>query len=129
MTLPQRYTLTVLQGSTLKRWFRLTYKNGTIVNLADAGDGYTIGRLTARDIYGGTELFTLTTDNGGIDLTYQADSEGAYWTGFIYMSADATSALEDWGDGVYDLEISDGIDVMRIIEGPVRLSRESTVIE
>lgn len=128
MTLPERYDLTIEQGATLKRWFALTYDNGQIVDLAEAGDGYTIGRLTVRDEYLGEEILTLTTANDGIDLTYQADANGAYWTGFFYCSAATTAALEPWGDGVYDFEVSDGSDVIRVMQGSAVLSPESTTI-
>lgn len=122
--LPARYDLTIEQGATLKRWFRLVYPDGTVVNLATPG--YTTGRLTIRDEYGGTEILALTTANGGVSLTYEADADGAFWSGFIYASAASTAALDDWGDGVYDLEISDGLDVIRVLQGVARLSPEAT---
>ncbi len=125
MALPERYDLTVVAGATLKRWFRLTYPDNSIVNLATAG--YTIGRLTIRDVYGGTEQLVLTTANGGIDLTYQADANGAFWSGAIYASAAATAAMVDFGDGIYDIEIDNGSDVIRILQGVATLSPEASV--
>ncbi len=125
MALPERLDLTVYAGATLKRWFRLTYPNGAIVNLATAG--YTIGRLTIRDAYGGTVQLALTTANGGIDLTYQADADGVFWSGAIYASAAATAALVDWGEGIFDLEIDNGSDVIRILQGVATLSPEASL--
>ncbi len=125
MTLPERIDLTVYAGATLKRWFRLVYPDGSIVNLATAG--YTVGRLTIRDVYGGTEQLVLTTANGGIDLTYQADANGVFWSGAIYASAAATAALVDFGDGIYDMEIDNGSDVIRILQGVATLSPEASV--
>ncbi len=125
MALPERYDLTVNQGSSLKRWFRLIYPDGSIVNLATAG--YTVGRLTIRDVYGGTEQLVLTTSNGGIDLTYQADANGVFWSGNIYASAAATAAMVDFGDGIYDMEIDNGSDVIRILQGVATLSPEASV--
>ncbi|MDQ3541401.1 MAG: hypothetical protein M3440_12000 [Chloroflexota bacterium] len=125
MVLPERYDLTVNAGATLKRWFRLTYPDGSIVNLATAG--YTVGRLTIRDVYGGTEQLVLTTANGGIDLTYQSDANGVFWSGNIYASAAATAAMVDFGDGIYDMEIDNGSDVIRILQGVATLSPEASV--
>jgi len=125
MALPERYDLTINAGATLKRWFRLTYPDGAIVNLATVG--YTIGRLTVRDVYGGAVQLALTTANGGIDLTYQADANGVFWSGSIYTSPSATAALVDFGDGVYDLEIDNGSDVIRVLEGIATLSPEASL--
>lgn len=124
MALPERFDLSIAAGATLKRWFRLTYPDGAIVNLATAG--YTIGRLTVRDVYGGTEQLVLTTANGGVDLTYQADANGVFWSGNIYASAAATAALVDFGDGVFTFEIDNGSDVIRVFEGIATLSPEAT---
>lgn len=124
MTLPERYDLTIEQGVTLKRWFALQYPDGTIVNLATPG--YTTGRLTVRESIGGDAVMELTTANSGVNLTYQADADGTYWSGFIYASASATASLTAWGDGVYDFEISDGVDVIRVMQGTAVLSPEAT---
>lgn len=122
--IPARFDLTFIQGSTLQRWFALKTPAGTVLDLSAVGDGYDTGSLTVRDTYGGTELLSLTTDNSGLDLTYQADSNGTYWSGLITASATQTANLEDFGDGVFDLEISDGLHVYRIIQGVARLSPE-----
>lgn len=130
MTLPEHYDLTIEQGASLKRWWRLQYKDGTVVDLSAVGGGYTIGRLTVMDKYpadGGVHLFPpLTTTNGGVVISYQADADGAYWTGAIVMSAAATAALVPWGEAVYDLEISNGSDVIRVLQGICTLSPEAS---
>ena len=38
-------------------------------------------------------------------------------TGYIAVTAAISSGLTDWGDGVWDLEISDGLHVYRIAQG------------
>src|SRR5687768_2628034 len=124
MTLPQTYTMTVEQGATFRRWFALQYPDGTIVDLVAAG--YTIGRLTVRPDYDEDAVLELTTDNGGVVLDYQADADGTYWSGYLFASATATAALTDWGDGLYDFEISNGTDVIRVLQGPATLSPEAT---
>lgn len=124
MTLPARYDLTIHQGATLQRWFRLQYPDGTTANLATTG--FTTGKLTVRDVFGGETVLELTTANGGLSLTYEADADGVFWTGYIYASAAATAALEDWGDGVYTFEVTDGFNVHRIMQGFAWLSPETT---
>ena len=124
MTLPERYALTIDQGASLKRWFALKYPDGTIVDLVTAG--YTIGRLTVRPAYDDDPVLSLTTDNGGVVLDYQADADGTYWSGYLFASATATAALTEFGEGVFDLEISNGTDVIRVMQGPATLSPEAT---
>jgi hypothetical protein len=124
MTLPNHYDLTIHQGATLKRFWALRYPDGTIANLTTAG--YTTGRLTVRDQIGGTVLLSLTTSNGGVVIDYAADANGRFWSGHLYCSALATAELEPWGEGVYDFEVSDGIDVIRVMEGTAVLSPEVT---
>lgn len=122
MTLPMRYDLTIKQGSTLKRWFRLTYPTGAIVDLEAVG--YDTARLTIRDQYGGEEMLSLTTDNGGISVVQEADANGTEWSGYLYASPDTTAALDDWGEGVMDMEIDNGSDVIPVFEGTAILSPE-----
>ncbi len=120
------YTLTIEQGSTLKVWWALELLNGSVADLPAIGTGYTVGRLTVRDRYGGAELLSLTTANGGIVLGLMTDTDGAQWSGYLYASATATAALVPWGDAVYDLEISDGSDVVKPFRGVAILVPETT---
>lgn len=122
---PHRYNFTIWQGSTLYIPFAIESPAGVTYDLAAEGDGYTIGRLTVRDTYGGTAQIELTNDNGGIVIDAFTDTSGD-WSGYWFMSADATAALEDWGDGVYDFEISDGLRVEKPLYGIVTLSGEAT---
>ena len=128
MTLPNTYQLTIQQGANMKRWWALQYPDGSIVDLIS--EGYTIGRLQVRDLYaseGGELILDLNTDNGGVVIDYQADADGTYWTGYLWASAAATAALDPFGDAVFDLEVSNGTDVIRVIEGVARLSPEVSV--
>jgi hypothetical protein len=124
---PARYDLTVLQGSTLQRRFALRDPNGNTLNVMTAGAGYTIGKATIRDKIGGTVILELTTANGGVSLIYEVDSNGVFWSGFIYAPAEVTAALSDWGDGIWNLEISDGLHTYRIFEGTAKLSPEVSI--
>ncbi len=124
MTLPERYDLTINQGETLKRWYAVRYPDNSLANLVTAG--YTIGRLTVRDVYGGTALLTLTTANGGVSVTQEADANAVTWSGYIYASPAATATLTDFGDAVYDFEIDNGSDVIRVMQGICTLSTEAS---
>lgn len=103
--------LTIRQGETLsRRWRCRNTSTGVVVDLDDLG--ITSGTLVIRDKYaaeGGVVLVSLTTANGGIEINYEADSNGVYWSGKLVMSAADTAALIPWGEAVYTFEISDGI--------------------
>ena len=59
-------------------------------------------------------LITLTTENGGIEL----DDDGKIQ---LNMSASQTDALIFKGDGVYNLELINGEEVDRILQGGITL--------
>lgn len=88
--------------------------------------GYDTARLTIRDQFGGDEILSLTTDNGGISVVQEADANGTEWSGYLYASPATTAALLEFGDGVFDMEIDNGSDVIRVLEGVATLSPEAT---
>lgn len=82
--------------------------------------GYT-ARMTIRTSVGGTELLSLTTENGGIDIDDTAK------TIVLTISATDTAAITDWTRGVYDLElVSSGGVVTGLAAGSVRVIKEVT---
>lgn len=107
--------LEVGQGATFNPTF--TWKiDGAAVNLT----GYT-ARMTARDTYGGTSWFSLTTENGGISLG------GSAGTITLNLSASTSAALTAPAQGVYDLElVSGGGVVRRLLAGQVTVTPEVT---
>lgn len=125
--LPNYHALTIFQGMTFKHWIALRLPDGTIVDPTTTGGGYTIGRMQVRDKAGGTLLLDLSTDNGGVSLGLTTDADGRQWSAYLFASASATAALTEWGEGQYDFEISDGFDVIRVLQGPCTLSPEITV--
>jgi hypothetical protein len=127
---PHRFDLEVVQGATFYLPFAIEAPDGTTYDLATVGDGYTIGRAQVRDLYageGGELLLSMTTDNGGIVISAFTDTDGNDWSGYLFASATATAALVDWGEGVWDLEISDGTRVERPFFGVATLRPEVTV--
>lgn len=118
--------LTIKKGETLSRYWRLRNKDtGETLDLSTIG--FTSGILAIKDAYYGEDVIEpLTTDNGGVVIEYAADAKGAYWSGRIYLSADQTDALEEWGEGVFDFEISDGLRVKNVAEG-IAVLRPTTI--
>jgi hypothetical protein len=108
MTIETQYMIwRIRQGATLYVPFAIEATDGTTYDLAEEGDGYTIGACQVRTesaSEGGELLLDLTTDNGGMVLTAFTDASGD-WSGYLYASAAATAALVPWGDGQFDLEI------------------------
>lgn len=122
---PARHDLTIYQGDTFGLWFRIRLANGTVADPPNIGDGYTFGRLTVRDTYGGTAQLVCDTDNGLLVLGLETDASGAQWSGHATAGPEATD-IEAWGDGVYDLKISDGVHVHTVLFGTARLHLAST---
>lgn len=109
------YNATIDQGAT---WtLEVVYKNdeGTPINLT----GYTAALQVRQNYYDTTALLTLTSPSGGIVIT------GATGTIDITMSAVQTGSLDE-GFYVYDLEISSGGTVTRLIQGQFTVSPEVT---
>ena len=128
MTLPNTTELIFEQGKTFKFWFAVRYPDGEVVDLAT--EGYTTGRLFVRPDYDEPTVVELTTANGGIVIEKQSDGDPVNpmdWSGYLYMSASATAALVDWGEGVFDFEAehSNG-DVIPVLVGTASLQREVT---
>lgn len=119
--------LVIRQGRTNRIWFTGRIKQtGAVLDFEDAG--YHVARLQVRDKHrtdGGTVLLDLTTDNGGIDLTQQADTEGAERSGYLYISAEAAATLIPFGEAVYDLYARhDNGEVDQVRYGPVVLLKD-----
>ncbi len=81
--------------------------------------GFT-ARMSIKDRVGGTELLSLTTENGGITI------DAAAYTISLFISASATAALS-WVKGVYDLEmVSSGGIVTGLLTGKISVVKEVT---
>lgn len=107
--------LTIEQGATYRK--KLTWKDS-------AGDPIDISGYTARmhireEKDSSNTLIELTDANGGIALG------GAAGTIEMLILADVTETIT-WADGVYDLELVLGVEVIRFTEGAVTVSFEVT---
>jgi hypothetical protein len=126
-----RYPIYIEQGTTID--FEVQYKDseGVPVNLTGYG-----ARMQFRPSVESNEIFlsltsNLNPDGTGINMSgsapYKPPTSGSLG---IYI-ASCTSSMLNFGEAVYDLEIFAPIDsscpvVTRILQGPVRLSKEVT---
>ena len=108
-----KYDIEIEQGATFS--LVITYENpdGTLVNLT----GMT-ARMQVRDPADDSLIVELTTENGRITLG------GAAGTVTLSITAADTAALTR--GGIYDLELVNGSEVTRLIQGKASLSEEVT---
>lgn len=127
MALPNttRLPLVIEQGKTFKFWWAVRYLDGTIADLAAAGNGYTNGRFQVRDKpadQGGVIKIDLTTANGGVVIAKQFDADVSdpnrrEWSGYLFASAATTGNLTAWGLGLCELVIDNGAgDVVTVLK-------------
>ena len=109
------YNTTIDQGSIWSVVLVYTDSNNVAVNLT----GYTAA-MQLRQNYNSTNSdLTLTTENGGITIV------GA--TGTITITATATqTGLLDSGFYVYDLELTSGSNISRLIQGQLTVAEQVT---
>jgi len=101
------------QGATFGQVLTLKDSSSTVVNLT----GYDSAEMDLRVNPESTNpVVTLTTANSGIALG------GSAGTVTLTISASATANLAV-GSGVYDLEIVNGSNVFRILEGTYNIRR------
>jgi hypothetical protein len=126
-----RYSLYIEQGTTVN--FEIQYKDvaGNPVNFTGYG-----ARMQIRPTVDSSTVYltlssSLQADGTGLSMSgsapYKPLSSGSIG---VYI-ASCTSSMLNFGDAVYDLEIfvPNGTDcptVTRILQGPVRLSKEVT---
>ena len=121
-----RYSFLVEQGAT--KQFEIVYSDstGTPVDLT----GYT-AKMQIRPYAGSDEVYVTLTNtiqpNGtGLNLNGLSGTN-PYSSGSIGVTI-AASVTEDFnfGEASYDLELTSGTIVYRILEGKVKLSKEVT---
>lgn len=114
---PANIPITIYQGATFRKSFQWLAGNPAVpVNLTSATGQMQIRRkVTSTDI----EL-ELTTTNGGIIITDSVNGK------FELLVTPEQSSPLTIKEGVYDIELTVGIDLIRIIEGDVTLSKEVT---
>lgn len=109
------YNTTIDQGSVWSVVLVYTDSNDTPVNLT----GYTAAMQLRQNYNSDTAALTLTTANGGITIV------GA--TGTITITATATQTGNlDPGFYVYDLELTSGANISRLIQGQLTVAEQVT---
>jgi phage tail sheath gpL-like len=109
------YNTTIDQGSVWSVVLVYTDSNDAPVNLT----GYTAAMQLRQNYNSEVADLTLTTANGGISIV------GA--TGTITITATATqTGLLDPGFYVYDLELTSGSNISRLIQGQLTVAEQVT---
>lgn len=109
------YNTTIDQGSVWSVVLVYTDSNNTPVNLT----GYTAAMQLRQNYNSEVADLTLTTENGGISIV------GATGTITITATAVQTGAL-DPGFYVYDLELTSGSNISRLIQGQLTVAEQVT---
>lgn len=113
---PANYDITIYQGATLRLSF--VWKTGEPATAVDL-TGYTARMHIREYLDAPTTLIELTTTNGRITLG------GVAGTIDLFIAATDTTTMA-WDAGVYDLELVNGTDVVRFMQGTVRVYKEVT---
>lgn len=105
-----RYDLTIEQGATFALSMFYQDDAGAAVDLM----GYTARMQLRETVDAATAVLDLTTENGRILI----DAE----RGQVTLSIAATDTANLTGTGVYDLELVQGVTVLRILEGTYKVN-------
>jgi hypothetical protein len=109
------YNFTVDQGSVWDLEIEYQDPDGDPINLT----GFTASMQLRREYNSTIADLTLTTGGGGIIIT------GATGTIDISATATQTGALEP-GFYVYDLELTSGSNISRLIQGQITIAEQVT---
>ena len=121
-----RYSFVIEQGATTNFQINWNDETGTPVDLTGYG-----ARMQIRPAIESSEVFislssSLQSDGTGLNLS---GSNGitplASGSVAVYISAYSSSLL-NFGDAYYDLEMVNGNEVTRLLEGRVQLSKNVT---
>ena len=120
-----KYSFIIEQGSTTNFQINWTDETGSKVNLS----GYQ-ARMQLRTDYSSEPLLSLSSslkaDGTGINLSgSNGTTPLASGSIAVYISAVSSSRL-DFGEALYDLELVNGNEVTRLLEGKVKLSKNVT---
>ena len=121
-----RYSFTIEQGATTNLQINWTDSSGSAIDLT--------GYHSRMQIRPGVESYvvflslssSLESDGTGINLS-GSNGETPLQSGSlaIYISADSTEDL-NFNEAYYDLEMVNGSEVTRLLEGKVKLSKNVT---
>jgi hypothetical protein len=121
-----RYSFTIEQGSTLNLELQYKDANGNPIDLTGYGGKMQIRQAVTSPTAYITLSSSLEADGTGLNFS-GSNSQTSPSSGSIglFISAESSSML-NFSTGVYDLEITSGSFVTRILEGQVKLSLNVT---
>ncbi len=114
------YDITIKKGATFRQNFisaESADSDGNPVNPDDLS-GYT-ARMQIRRTFGSEVIVELTTENGGITITALTGNID------LLISATATALYREIR-GVYDLELINGTEVVRFVQGNATITENVT---
>lgn len=121
-----KYSFVLEQGSTFNVEIQYKDATGSAIDLSNYSGKMQVRPTTASDTVYLTLSSSLNGDGTGLNFSGSNGStppdSGSIG---IFVSAASSSAL-DFTEAVYDLEITSGSIVTRILEGKVKLSKEVT---
>lgn len=121
-----KYSFIIEQGSTVNFGINYQDSTGSAISLANYS-----AKMQIRPTIASTEIYStlsssLYADNTGINMSGSSGAQDpASGSIGIFMSATSSSLL-NFVEAVYDLEITSGSVVTRILEGKIQLSKEVT---
>jgi hypothetical protein len=118
-----QYDIYIEQGATFEVTFAWTNRSGTAVDLTDMDLAMKIRPTKDSSVTILAGAYDGGTDTPSGDIVF--DEGGVTGVFSITISATETAAL-DFTQAVYDIEITDGTDISRVVEGRVFLSKEVT---
>ena len=121
-----RYSFVIEQGVTLSLELQYKDSTGTPINLTGCGGKMQIRQSTTSPTAYITLSSSLAVDGTGLNFNGSNGSTPPTSGSIgVYISAESSSML-NFDTGVYDLEITSGSFVTRILEGQVKLSLNVT---
>jgi hypothetical protein len=121
-----RYSFTIEQGATTNLQINWTDSSGSTIDLTGYHSRMQIRPGVESDVVFLSLSSSLESDGTGINLS-GSNGETPLQSGSlaIYISADSTEDL-NFNEAYYDLEMVNGSEVTRLLEGKVKLSKNVT---
>jgi hypothetical protein len=121
-----RYSFTIEQGATTNLQINWTDSSGSAIDLTGYHSRMQIRPGVESDVVFLSLSSSLDSDGTGINLS-GSNGETPLSSGSlaIYISADSTEDL-NFNEAYYDLEMVNGSEVTRLLEGKVKLSKNVT---
>ena len=121
-----RYSFVIEQGATTNLQINWTDSSGSAIDLSGYHSRMQIRPGVESDVVFLSLSSSLESDGTGINLS-GSNGETPLQSGSlaIYISADSTEDL-NFNEAYYDLEMVNGSEVTRLLEGKVKLSKNVT---